>query len=123
MSDNGLDAVLSRVTHWLDSDGSESTADLPADGDSPPELPEGSGEEALSPADFLIETGMSREEYTLQVIRAHDGCVRQRVLYGFLDRSDSAVSRLLSGMEEAGVIDRWFVDGEKVVTLPDGSDD
>lgn len=118
MPDSGPDGVVGRVKRLINPDDSGPTADAFEAG-SLPDVAEG---EALSATDFLMEIGMSREGYILALLRERGGCLRQQDLYDSLALSDSAVSRRLSRMEDDGIVDRCYVDGGKIVTVPDYGD-
>lgn len=71
----------------------------------------------------VIERGYSPAEYVLTVVAAHDGQLKQRRFSEEYGWSPATVSRLLSELEDRGVIERYRLGREKVVCLPAASVD
>ena len=69
--------------------------------------------------DLLLDRGVTREEYVLEILEAHDGRLRQQRIKEYTGWSAASVSRLLGRMEEAGTITRVRIGNEKVVCVPD----
>lgn len=69
--------------------------------------------------DLLLERGVTREEYVLEILEAHDGRLRQQRIKQYTGWSAASVSRLLGRMEDAGTITRFRIGNEKVVCVPD----
>ena len=69
----------------------------------------------------VLEYGCSPAAYVRTVLAEHDGRLKQRRFSDRYGWSSSTISRLLSDLEERGVIERYRVGHEKVVCLPDES--
>lgn len=69
--------------------------------------------------DLLLERGLTREEYVLELLNEHDGRLRQQRIKAYTGWSAASVSRLLGRMEDAERITRFRIGNEKVVCVPD----
>lgn len=69
--------------------------------------------------DVLLERGLTREEYVLEILDEHDGRLRQQRIKEYTGWSPASVSRLLGRMEDAERITRFRIGNEKVVCVPD----
>lgn len=69
--------------------------------------------------DVLLERGLTREEYVLEILDEHDGRLRQQRIKEYTGWSAASVSRLLGRMEDAERITRFRIGNEKVVCVPD----
>lgn len=69
--------------------------------------------------DLLLDRGLTREEYVLEILDAHDGRLRQQRIKEYTGWSAASVSRLLGQMEDAETITRFRIGNEKVVCVPD----
>lgn len=76
-------------------------------------------ETPLSKADLFLETGFTPEEYVLALIESNDRRLKQQTICDHTGWSDGTVSRILTEMEDAGIISRLRIGREKVVFLPD----
>lgn len=109
--------------------GSDPTPDQSVDEDSgvrlPPDVPDESPFPVLADEpdrdinDVLLERGLTREEYVLEILEEHDGRLRQQRIKAYTGWSAASVSRLLGRMEEAERITRFRIGNEKVVCVPD----
>lgn len=66
----------------------------------------------------VIERGYSPAEYVRAVVVVHDGTVKQRQFADEYGWSAATISRLLSDLEDRGVIERYRLGREKIVCLP-----
>lgn len=94
--------------------------------DDPSATPEADREETTdgtgsprTPADVLVETGLTPEEFVLEEIRSRGRPISQQEICRFTGWSDSRVSHILSEMEDAGTIGRVRLGRENLVFLPD----
>lgn len=71
----------------------------------------------LSPAEFLVEMGVTRSEYVLHLLRQHDGKLSQSDICDELGWSKATTSRKLKALEEEGRIVRRRIGRKNVVLL------
>lgn len=67
----------------------------------------------------ILEYGCSPAQYVRIVLAEHGGRVKQCRFADEYGWTPSTISRLLSDLEQRGVVDRYRVGREKVVALPD----
>jgi hypothetical protein len=100
---------------WLRKRDEGEPAAQPAGGDGPPaESPESPSPDPQPDPDLL-----SPDERVEQLLEREGGRMRQAEIVETVEWSKAKVSRTLSDMEEAGVIDRFQLGRENVVTLSD----
>lgn len=70
-------------------------------------------------ADTLHEAGLEPREFVRRLVEEEGGSVRQQAFTDYTDWSEATVSRVLSDLEDEGLIARVEVGREKVVCLPE----
>lgn len=68
--------------------------------------------------DTLVELGLTPEEFVRRLLDERGGQLEQQAFTDHTDWSETTVSRVLTGMEEDGAIERIQLGREKVVYLP-----
>lgn len=111
---DGADAVPRGKGGATPDDAEDEREDDSADSTTPDD---GAGTRTRS--DIIAETGMTPNEYVREVLREHGGRAYQGTVGEETGLSTSGTSRLLSQMEEEGLITRISIGREKVVCLPD----
>jgi hypothetical protein len=74
-------------------------------------------------ADFVLETGISPDEYVVNLLEERGGDLHQQEIIAEAGLNRSSVSRLLREMEENGQIRRVRLGTENEVYLPDAVPD
>lgn len=90
------------------------------EGDDSSEIP---SEPIRNKADVFVETGLVPEDYVLEVVESNGGRLKQQTVCDTTGWSDGAVSRILSGLEDDGRVDRVRLGRQKVVFLPELKDE
>lgn len=79
------------------------------------------GEDGVTKAEFVLETGLLPREYVLRLLTEADGKLLQGEVTDHTGWSESRVSSLLVEMENAGHVVRVQFGREKVVYLPEAA--
>lgn len=110
-----LQGFASNLTSALDGDrattthpGGEATQEVPYD-----------PEEIGRRVDTLYEAGLEPREFVRRLVEEEGGHVKQQAFTDYTDWSEATVSRVLSDLEDEGLIARVEVGREKVVCLPE----
>ena len=93
---------------------SEETSRIDSDPSVVPQL----GEEGVSKADFVLETGLLPSEYLLQTLEESGGKLLQQEMVKLSGWSESRISTILTEMEKQEHIVRIQLGRENVVYLP-----
>jgi hypothetical protein len=112
-----LDAALDGPTDGGRVDEPEGTTRNAVDGGEPGSVADDGGEPSF---DLDVQTD---EDRVLNILYEHGGRIRQRELAEQTEWSDSKVSRLLSGMEEDGHLNKVRIGRENVIVLDDEDDE
>lgn len=91
----------------------DATRPSDADGGTESELPRSD----LTEAEFLVEQGITRDDYLIDLLRRRGGRLSQTEVSEVVGWSPSTTSRRLSELEEAGVIRRYRISRGNVVVL------
>lgn len=75
------------------------------------------------PSDVPHDLGMTAEAYVYRLVSERDGRALQEHIVEATGWSKATVSRLLTGMEETGVVVRRRIGRRKVVFLPESFDE
>lgn len=81
------------------------------------------GDVPSDPIELYMETDLTPAEYVRQLLRDHEGCLKQSEFVAATGWSKSTVSRRLCSLEEEGVVSRVQVGQEKHVFLPETAPD
>lgn len=70
-------------------------------------------------ADTLHEAGVEPPEFVRRLVEKEGGWVKQQAFTDYTDWSEATISRVLSDLEDDGLITRVEMGREKIVCLPE----
>lgn len=77
------------------------------------------GDETDEPDELQEAVFLDADERILVLVSEHDGRLRQQEVVERTDYSPARVSELLCEMEDEGRVNRYWRDGEKIVSFPE----
>lgn len=118
----GIRALVRRWVRWWRT-GGEYEGEEDGDGDGEPEESlfedqEYTPEMIGGRTDIRMELGVEPAEFVQRILEVEGGRMRQRDFDEYGDFSPSTICRMLQELEEEGVVERYRVGREKIVTLP-----